>query len=213
MVLGNKKATNSNTRVEKETVDVNSNKKDSDSGNVNPRVQPSTDAVQPNLNPKPVQLSAAKKTADIFKAVSDTLNSQTSASKPATVATTNVGNAKSGDTLVKNAASLPVTPSATPKQSISLLVGSMKKANAWSEIASGSSLNVPHVARIIWLASKGKWSALDQLLDKLFLDEAPKIDLNIDPEILGVCSTNVQVLGVLISASSLVISIGLRRDE
>ena len=89
---------------------------------------------------------------------------------------------------VKTNASSPTskTPPSSPKHSISSVMASMKKAAAWSEIATVS-INVPHVARIIWLATKQKWSALDQLLDKLFLDDGPKVDLNIDPDILGVC--------------------------
>eukprot|EP00112_Aurelia_sp_Birch-Aquarium-sp1_P009969 Seg2153.1 transcript_id=Seg2153.1/GoldUCD/mRNA.D3Y31 product="hypothetical protein" protein_id=Seg2153.1/GoldUCD/D3Y31 len=79
----------------------------------------------------------------------------------------------------------PASPIASPKQSISSIMASMKKASAWSEIAT-TSIKVPTVARVVWLATKGKWPALDQLLDKMFLDSSTKIDLRVDPSMLGV---------------------------
>lgn len=78
------------------------------------------------------------------------------------------------------------SPQNSPKHSISTIMSSMKKANAWSEITT-TAIKVPTVARIVWLANRGRWLALDQLLDKLFLEEAPKVDLNIEASLLGVC--------------------------
>ena len=75
----------------------------------------------------------------------------------------------------------------SPKHSLSTIMSSMKKATVWSEMTS-TAIKVPTVARIVWLANRGKWLALDQLLDKLFLDEAPKIDLKIESSLLGVCN-------------------------
>ena len=82
-------------------------------------------------------------------------------------------------------ASPSISPPPSPKQSISSIMASMKKASAWSEIAT-TSIKVPTVARVVWLATKGKWPALDQLLDKMFLDSSTKVDLRIDPSMLGV---------------------------
>eukprot|EP00795_Rhopilema_esculentum_P007727 gene7727-13557_t len=72
----------------------------------------------------------------------------------------------------------------SPKHTLSTLMSSVKRAAAWSEMTS-TSVKVPTIARIVWLANRSKWLALDQLLDKLFLDEAPKVDLNIEASLLG----------------------------
>ena len=66
--------------------------------------------------------------------------------------------------------------------SMASVMNSLRKANAWSEVMHvNASINVPPVARIIWLANKQKWSALDQLLDKLLLEEE-KVDLRANSE-------------------------------
>ena len=74
----------------------------------------------------------------------------------------------------------------SPKHSLSTIMSSMKKATTWSEMTT-TAIKVPTVARIVWLANRGRWLALDQLLDKLCLDEAPQVDLNIEAALLGVC--------------------------
>ena len=79
-----------------------------------------------------------------------------------------------------------VIATTSPKHSLSTIMSSMKKATTWSEMTT-TAIKVPTVARIVWLANRGRWLALDQLLDKLCLEEAPKVDLNIEAALLGVC--------------------------
>ena len=87
--------------------------------------------------------------------------------------------------LEEDTSSKDAAPS-SPKHSLTTIMSSMKKATAWSEMTT-TSIKVPTVARIVWLANRGRWLALDQLLEKLCVEDAQKVDLNIEASLLGVC--------------------------
>lgn len=80
----------------------------------------------------------------------------------------------------------------SPKRSLSTIMASVKQATTWTEITT-TAIKVPTVARIVWLANRGRWLALDQLLEKLFLEDAQPIDLNIEASLLGVCTSRLRL--------------------